>query len=852
MAKAVIKYNPAFLDDEALKANFVVRQADLELLVSAIGENTGDSNQNILVFGPRGIGKTTLILRLALDIRETAELEAQFYPLVFAEESYKVCSAGEFWLEALFHLAEQTKDQRWERAYEELKEERDDKVLYERTLAQLLDFADIQNKRIVVMVENLNMVLGDQVSDKDAWILRHTLQNEPRIMLVGTATSEPDQIMNSGKAMFEMFKLHRLEPLNEAECRALWTSISGKEVEGRRVRALQILTGGSPRLLTIISAFSAHLSFAQLMDDMMQLVDDHTDYFKSHLDNLPAIERKIYVSLLEHWDPATSKQIAGDARRKVGETSSLLKRLMGRGYVETVPRKGRTKWYRVSERLYNIYYLMRRRGASSQRVHALVDFMINFYGPDELLSIASRFAEEAVKLPPDHRADHFSFLASLLQEGRVDSFRSRIQGELSPILSSVTDLPSSLGKAMGIESSMGLDESLLRLYLTEAQRRRLETGTEEWRIFVEAQRLSRSDGCGEAEYIEAERLYRQAIEMAPENALFWMRFATLLAWLSRNERDRSEQCIEACSKVIEIQPASSDAWFIMAGVLGWHLQRYGEAEEAYRRAIALDPKNADPWTGLGLVLATSKRYTEAEEAFREAIDLDAMDARLWDWLGKLLGEALNRPEEALDAHNESIRIERNNFYAWHRVVTLLAGPLDRTRDALGIAEEQIAEFPEIYGIRNTFASAVYENRRIAFLADAERLARDAVRTSDRQGICLHTLASVLCLSGKLEEAIDVAKVYANDVDCVEKTRDDAIDLFTHLAALGAGKEALRVLQDSASAGLLEPLIVALRIYVGEEVQVATEIHEVALDVMERIEEYKKEAEERNVSLAESQ
>ena len=41
-----MKYNPAFLTEEELVDSFVVRQADLGLIVDAIRDNTGESNQD--------------------------------------------------------------------------------------------------------------------------------------------------------------------------------------------------------------------------------------------------------------------------------------------------------------------------------------------------------------------------------------------------------------------------------------------------------------------------------------------------------------------------------------------------------------------------------------------------------------------------------------------------------------------------------------------------------------------------------------------------------------------------------------------------------------------------------------
>lgn len=238
MARRFIKYNPSFLSQEELVRNFVVRRSDLEMITRIVRDNVTDSNQHMLIIGPRGIGKTTLALRIAAEIDKDAELRARWYPLTFSEESYQVVSAAEFWLEALFHLAEQTGEEKWKRTYAELKNERDDQRLRERALAQLLDFADSQGKRILLIVENLNMLFTDLISQDEAWKMRHALLNEPRLMLLATATSRFEGIDNSSQAMYELFKIHELKRLDAAECNAIWELITGAKLQGEKIRPI--------------------------------------------------------------------------------------------------------------------------------------------------------------------------------------------------------------------------------------------------------------------------------------------------------------------------------------------------------------------------------------------------------------------------------------------------------------------------------------------------------------------------------------------------------------------------------------------------------------------------------------
>ena len=427
MAAIARKYNPGFLTDDELVASFCVRTREFKSIVEMLRECTGSSNPHQIVIGPRGSGKTSLLLRVAAEVRGDVALSAHFFPIVFAEESYEVATTGEFWLECLSRLAAQAPRRDGgpdlERTVEDLRTNRDDRTLAGRCLASLLDFADREGKRLVLMVENLNMMFRDMADPEAGWRLRHTLQTEPRIVMLASATSRFDEIDNPEHALYQQFRVLPLRPLDTNECAVLWETVSGRCPVPETIRSLEILTGGSPRLLTILARFGAGLSFRELMADLLNLVDDHTEYFKSHIESLPPQERRVYLALAELWKPATTREIADRSRLETSKCSAQLARLMERGVVEVEGGTARRKQYYLTERLYNIYYLLRRSRGSHSLIEAIINFMASYYSPQEQWDIVAAMIRDAQHLEGEMRSFHYTALAQLMEQPALAAYR---------------------------------------------------------------------------------------------------------------------------------------------------------------------------------------------------------------------------------------------------------------------------------------------------------------------------------------------------------------------------------------------------------------------------------------------
>ena len=400
------KFNPGtFQSDDEVVRQFVVRQRELDLVLEVVrGNIDSPSCQHVLIVGPRGRGKTMLLARVGAELRTDNALSKRLFPVRFMEESQEIATLADFWLEALFHLARANATGNPEFSRELIATHTDltarwrDSNIEECARAAFLEAADRLDRKVVLMVENLQALCSD-LDDDFGWRLRESLQSEPRLMLLATATSRFKGLDDANRPFFELFRIVDLEPLDTDACRRLWNMASGDNQTSREIKPLRILTGGSPRLLIIVATFARHRSLRQLLEDLVTLVDDHTEYFRSHLEVLAKTERRVYLAVIDLWQSSSANEIAARARMDIRIVSALIARLIDRGAV-LVEGTGRKRKYAAAERLYSIYYKLRRERDEAGLVRNLIQFMTVFYRSDELAEMVGTWRVEAAQSPP--------------------------------------------------------------------------------------------------------------------------------------------------------------------------------------------------------------------------------------------------------------------------------------------------------------------------------------------------------------------------------------------------------------------------------------------------------------------
>jgi predicted Zn-dependent protease len=113
----------------------------------------------------------------------------------------------------------------------------------------------------------------------------------------------------------------------------------------------------------------------------------------------------------------------------------------------------------------------------------------------------------------------------------------------------------------------------------------------------------------------------------------------------RAQAGRRDDAIADQQALIAAHPDRSAAdWFNLAYLLE-DAGRYADAEPAFRRALAQDPKLDRAWYGLGLVLIRLQRADEAVVALKKNTELQPMSPYGWYQLARVQLDR-REPEEA--------------------------------------------------------------------------------------------------------------------------------------------------------------------------------------------------------------
>lgn len=393
-------YNPQRLNDDVVENLFVVRKKIFDLLIEKIGKETATSiPQHYLIIAQRGMGKTTLLKRLEVALRKET-YSSQFVPLLFPEEQYNLKNLAEFWLNSLDALADtleiekQTENvKQIDEKVAELDKIRNDEELAGESYQFLKAFCLKINRRPVLLIDNMSLIF-DRFNSAEQHQLRALLMQNGAPILIGASAVAIQDTYDYGAAFYDAFQIYYLKKLEFSELLDILTNLAiltnSEEIlptiqqEKARLRTLYQLTGGNPRTAVMLFKLIVKGFSKEINDDLEGLLDEVTPLYKARFEELPTQMQIIVDAIALYWDPINLEMLRNETRYENNQLSPQLKRLVELGWIEKVEAyQSKGNAYQISERFFNIWFLMRRSSRRQKReLYCLSKFLETFYGED--------------------------------------------------------------------------------------------------------------------------------------------------------------------------------------------------------------------------------------------------------------------------------------------------------------------------------------------------------------------------------------------------------------------------------------------------------------------------------------
>ena len=381
-------YNPHNQSKEALIAGFIARRQKFERLFRDIRDaSMTKPEQHYLIQGVRGTGKTSFLLRIVYEIENTSELRERLIPVVFNEEEYGIGSLADIWERTAKYVEED--DGAFAGLLDTITTQYGQPDYEQRALDTLIIALRQHNKKLLLLIDNIGDLLK-KLGNREEKRLREVLLIIPELRLIGATSVVIEQAHDYGKPFYEFFKVIHLEGLSREESTDLFLKLGETyhadaiqqiiEQQPGRIGAIRRLTGGVIRTMVLLFEIMVENNSGSVFRDLNVLLDRVTPLYKHRMDDLPTQQQKIVAALASAWDAASAKELAQVVRLESKVVSAQLKQLIDNSVVEKVETKTKNHLYRLEERFFNIWYLMRFGRKTDQRVLWLVRFFEEMFG----------------------------------------------------------------------------------------------------------------------------------------------------------------------------------------------------------------------------------------------------------------------------------------------------------------------------------------------------------------------------------------------------------------------------------------------------------------------------------------
>ncbi|MDD9980522.1 MAG: tetratricopeptide repeat protein [Gammaproteobacteria bacterium] len=641
------------------------------------------------------------------------------------------------------------------------------------------------------------------------------------------------------------------------------------------------LTGGNPRLLVLACRMLIESPLGSAFEDLEQLIDEQTPYFKARIEELPIQARKVFDCLANGWRPMLAKEVAGAAKLSSSHASAQLKQLVERGYAQEVrlPGAKRTR-YEVGDRFYNIYYVLRFSRTNRRRLERLVAFLHDLFGASGMRPMYPTFLE-ALRLGGPRTGDSSDWLEIMARYVAAD--------------------PDYQGREDWRRGALDLAKELIGPNAPVAERiENAFVAQHPPELPLLGELLQRGDDHFQAnQFTEAEEVFREALAIRPNNVRArWMLGMSL--FLGGKNED-AVVALEHCMEQVDSGGSPASRTWIVLGLAGRSIacsrlgRLEGAAEGLEQFSEYVDPEAsaelrvlaASTYGFYGFGLADAGRLEEAIAALRRVTEYVRPDdpretrhvaAPALMTKGNILSE-LEHQEEAIGAWGQVTEYVRTKDPVGLREIAVYAlankiraiFPVEvdgdttpNSYEGANTAVELMAEYVQpddpkklrdfvarllwrMGMLLNLFgdfgraeaacrkaadinlsdaepwrvlAEAILRQGDDARLSEAEDYARRAVDLAPENPIASRTLSEILTRLGKWTEALDWLE--RSLMSFGEESRQSVIPGLTEplirAVAAGHGKRVKEMMEEANLSESMEPLWHAVRAELGEELE----------------------------------
>jgi tetratricopeptide (TPR) repeat protein len=375
-----------------------------------------------------------------------------------------------------------------------------------------------------------------------------------------------------------------------------------------RVRAIQHLAGGNPRVFVIFSQFLSRKSLNELVEPFMRTLDDLTPHYHARMAWVSPQQRKMVEYLCDRRGAVPVKEIAQHCFMSHQTASGQLKSLREMRYVvaESV---GRDSYYDLREPLMRLCLDVKKH--QGEPIRLVVEFLRLWYRETAL-------ERRLAFLPPPAMAASLELRSSMASAGG-DTTGAGVGGR--------RERPK---EAKPAQALLELDE-LVKLNGSAAD------WFEHGRCLAQLEREE-----------EALSSFSKATHLDSEQPLFWVGKGWALGQLGR-----IEAALHAFEKACLLDPGNVPA-LCNLGISLAKLGRHSEASDRFDMVAELTPEDVRVWTVRACSFAHMRRHEEALRCCEKVLKMGGDTADIWFTRAECLLE-LRRWDEGIPALREALQ-----------------------------------------------------------------------------------------------------------------------------------------------------------------------------------------------------